>query len=81
MQNIINEKEIKINLFDLIERYPFNGRSKYLIDKFYIIGFEYNYIHKLFIENKLKDITNQEQNSDLNNSDFNDLIGNIKKSR
>ena len=79
MQNIINEKEIKINLFDLIERYPFNGRSKYLIDKFYIIGFEYNYIHKLFIENKLKDITNQEQNSDLNNSDFNDLIGNIKK--
>ena len=27
---------------NMIKRYPFNGRSKYLIDRFYIIGFKPN---------------------------------------
>ena len=78
MEKIINEKVLNLNLFDTIERYPFNGRSKYLIDKFYIIGFEYDLIHKLIIENQIKDILKIEEKNELNNSDFNDLIGSRK---
>ena len=73
MQNIINEKELNPNLFDTIKRYPFNGRSKYLIDRFYIIGYEYNTIHRLLIGSQIKDIIKEEPS--LNNSDFNDLMG------
>ena len=29
------------NVNNLIQLYPFNGRSPYLIDKFYIIGYNY----------------------------------------
>ena len=39
---------IKFN--DLIKLYPFNGRSTFLIDKFYIIGYDYLTLHKLLIE-------------------------------
>ena len=35
----------------LIKKYPFNGRSKYLIDKFYIIGYEPNQFKKLITNN------------------------------
>ena len=34
-------------------KYPFNGRSKYLIDKFCIIGFDSSYIQNLVEENKI----------------------------
>ena len=40
---------IKFN--NLIKLYPFNGRSTSLIDKFYIIGYDYLTLHKLLIEN------------------------------
>ena len=36
---------------DLIKRFPFNGRSKYLIDKFYIIGYRPNNLHKILFQN------------------------------
>ena len=41
---------------NLIKLYPFNGRSPYLIDKFYIIGFNYLTLHKILIENIPKSI-------------------------
>ena len=34
----------------MIKRYPFNGRSNYLIDKFYTIGFDYLSLNKLLFE-------------------------------
>ena len=43
-----------IRFNDLIELYPFNGRSTFLIDKFYIIGYDYLTLHKLLIENTPK---------------------------
>ena len=44
MQNDENPNQIK---------YPFNGRSKYLIDKFCIIGFDPSYIRSIVMENKI----------------------------
>ena len=41
-----NEKTIS----KLIKRYPFNGRSNYLIDKFYIIGYNIPTLLKLLFE-------------------------------
>ena len=41
---------------NLNKLYPFNGRSSYLIDKFYIIGYNYLTLHKLLIDNKPKSI-------------------------
>jgi hypothetical protein len=46
------DEVIKFN--DLIKLYPFNGRSTFLIDKFYIIGYDYLTLHKLLIENTPK---------------------------
>ena len=43
-----------IRFNDLIKLYPFNGRSTFLIDKFYIIGYDYLTLHKLLIENTPK---------------------------
>jgi hypothetical protein len=37
-----------------IKLYPFNGRSRYLIDKFYIIGYNYFTLSKLLITNNQK---------------------------
>ena len=42
------KKESKIS--KLIKRYPFNGRSSYLIDKFYIMGYNIPTLHKLLYE-------------------------------
>ena len=43
------EEIIKLN--DLIKLYPFNGRSTSLIDKFYIIGYDYLTLQKLLKDN------------------------------
>ena len=32
-----------------MKRYPFNGRSKYLIDKFYLIGYDWKIL--ILLEN------------------------------
>ena len=45
--NVVNHQ--KGNSF--VKLFPFNGRSVYLIDKFYIIGYNYLTLHKLLIEN------------------------------
>ena len=39
---------------NLIKLYPFNGRSPYLIDKFYIIGYNYLSLRKILIDNTPK---------------------------
>ena len=44
------------NVNNLIQLYPFNGRSPYLIDKFYIIGYNYYTLRKLLIVNTPKAI-------------------------
>ena len=36
---------------NIVKRFPFNGRSKYLIDRFYIIGYRPNQIHKIIFQN------------------------------
>jgi hypothetical protein len=41
-----NEK----NISKMIKRYPYNGRSNYLIDKFFIIGFNIQTLMKILIE-------------------------------
>jgi len=41
---------------NLITLYPFNGRSPYLMDKFYIIGYNYLTLTKMLIENTPKAI-------------------------
>ena len=46
MQNDINSNQIK---------YPFNGRSKYLIDKFCIMGFDPSSIENLVEESKISE--------------------------
>ena len=35
------------NYSGTMKRYPFNGRSKYLIDKFFIIGYDYATLKKI----------------------------------
>ncbi len=79
MQNIINEQKLNPNLYEIIKRYPFNGKSNYLIDKFYIIGYDFPTLHYLLIENNVKDYIKEEKNFVV--SEFNDLLGsdNINK--
>ena len=36
-----------------IPRYPLNGRSSYLIDKFYIIGYNHSTIEKYFFKDEI----------------------------
>ena len=52
----MNDIKDEPNNTKLIKLYPFNGRSAYLIDKFYIIGYNYLTLHQLLIENTPKDI-------------------------
>ena len=62
------EKNIENNINHLDEtilRYPFNVRSKYLIDKFYIMGFDSKTLYRNLIENNVDDSVNK-SNSTLN---------------
>ena len=77
MQNIINEKQLRPNLYDTIERYPFNGKSKYLIDKFYVIGYDNDVCHKLLIEKRFKDLI-EEKTEILIDSEVSEYLGNKK---
>ena len=49
----VSQAEQKDNLITL---YPFNGRSSYLIDKFYIMGYNYIMLKKLLIDNTPNEI-------------------------
>ena len=69
----MSNKETSKNIL----RYPFNGRSSYLIDKFFIIGYNYSTIKKYLYNNeRLKKILennklNKENNSDSDLQKFN----------
>ena len=52
MQKNQNEES---HISNYIKRFPFNGRSKYLIDKFYIIGYNLPTLHKVLFEDNEKD--------------------------
>ena len=61
-----NEK----NISKMIKRYPYNGRSNYLIDKFYIIGFNIPTLMKILYEdNNFQNniILEKKQNEDEKN--------------
>ena len=73
MKNVINEK-IELNLYSAIKKYPFNGRSKYLIDKFYLIGYDYETAHKLLFDTKIEDLINEKEES-KSELDLNELTG------
>ena len=63
-KNIENNDKI---LNETILRYPFNGRSKYLIDKFYIMGFDSKTLHKNLIDyNNDDDILNKTDRISIN---------------
>ena len=54
-----NISENKTNISPKILRYPLNGRSNYLIDKFYIFGYDYSTLKKyLYREENLKKFLN-----------------------
>ncbi len=69
----MEKNEIKeSNIYKEIKRYPFNGRSNYLIDKFYIIGYSISTLHKLLLEENgdhlsEKIITGKKQNEEEKN--------------
>ena len=53
-----------LNFLGTMKLYPFNGRSKYLIDKFFIIGYDYPTLKKILIKNDLDFIKNSEKKND-----------------
>ena len=50
-KKVENTKDNNLN-----KLYPFNGRSQFLIDKFYIIGYNYLTLHRLLINNLPKSL-------------------------
>ena len=60
---------------EVIKRYPFHGRTKYLIDKFYYIGYSNDMQHKLLIKSPIKDLIKTLNNKNTFDSDFNNLLG------
>ena len=58
LESLNNKKE------DLIPLYPFNGRSSFLMDKFYIIGYNYLTLEKLLIKSPPK-IIEEEKDKDF----------------
>ena len=65
-----NQDTIELNTKkqNLIKLYPFNGQSPYLIDKFYIIGYNYLTLEKLLIKGIPKKIK-EEQKKDFKEKD------------
>ena len=57
----IEEDSQKPEKDNLITLYPFNGRSPYLIDKFYIIGYNYLTLEKSLIKNIPKEIQKEKE--------------------
>ena len=67
---IEKEKEKDKEYSPKILRYPFNGRSSYLIDKFYIIGFNQTTLSKyLYDDENLKKILSETKLNKENSSD------------
>ena len=57
------------------EKFPFNGRSKYLIDKFYLIGYEYESLNKILSDAKIIELINKNKEIIDDDSALNELIG------
>ena len=57
------------NFSGTMKRYPFNGRSKYLIDKFYIIGYDYATLNKLLINSNIDFTQNSSKSSEEEQSE------------
>ena len=57
MDNVLKDDLLKdsksSNTLGIMKRYPFNGSSKYLIDKFYIIGYDSPTLNKILIKQDL----------------------------
>ena len=70
--NEINAKE-KEEKFGIIKKYPFNGRSIYLIDKFYILGYEPNEMIKILLSNKENKKALMNIKKKIKSEDFNNL--------
>ena len=68
--DLLNESSA-LNFLGTMKRYPFNGRSKYLMDKFYIIGYDYSTLKKVLIKKDLDFIVNSSKNSEDEQSDRN----------
>ena len=80
--NIINTK-LKEEKNGIIKKYPYNGRSIYLIDKFYIIGYEPNQFNKLINNNNqnkkaLINIAKRIKSEELQNSNLGKSTKNSK---
>ena len=64
--NLINSENTNstttssLNTLQTLTRYPFNGRTKTLIDDFYIIGYSYRTLEKEFIKGNRKFLLNYE---------------------
>ena len=52
------DEKKELNISKLIRRYPFNGRSNYLIDKFFIIGYNIQTIKKLLFNENDDNLSN-----------------------
>ena len=72
MENGSNSELNKVNISQKILRYPFNGRSSYLIDKFFIFGYNLETLKKYLYSNEsLKSILNDiEKKSKLFSNEF-----------
>ena len=88
MENIAESNKISSKFKEeksgIIKKYPFNGRCKYLIDKFYILGYEPNQLYKLLIINKenkkaLVNIAKKVKTEESLNFGINSKSKNIKK--
>ena len=80
--NIINTK-LKEEKNGIIKKYPYNGRSIYLIDKFYIIGYDPNQFNKLLNNNSqnkkaLTNIAKRIKNEELQSSNLGKSTKNSK---
>ena len=66
-----------------IKLYPFNGRSPYLIDRFYIIGYNYSTLHQLLIEHTPVNIEESKDvylfNLEEEPSILNEIVSDYKK--
>ena len=67
-----------LTLFDTIKKYPFNGRSKYLIDKFYIIGYDNLTLNKLLFKSNIRDLIYSNKQNISVDEDYNEFMG-VKK--
>ena len=77
MANVLNEPKNEYNELNIcnVEKFPFNGRSKYLIDKFYLIGYEYESLNKILSDAKIIELINKNKETIDDDSALNELIG------